>query len=189
MRSNDLFAYLDHYNIDASAIMNGLNQATSVDGASVSYDDNGNLTSYDGVSYGYDAENFMTSGNGATVVYDAVGRLRQTTKTGFTSTRYLHAGASLIAEYDFAGDVLRRYVHGPGVDEPVVWYEGDDTTDRRWLTADERGSIIAVANSSGTSPTSTPTTPTELNGVGAPFNRRRQCRTLPVYGTGLDRRG
>jgi hypothetical protein len=40
--------------------------------------------------------------------------------------------------------VLRRYVHGPGLDEPLVWYEGSGTTDRRHLFADERGSIVAV---------------------------------------------
>ena len=46
--------------------------------------------------------------------------------------------------------LLRRYVHGPGVDEPLVWYEGSGTSDRRFLHADERGSIVAVTNSSGT---------------------------------------
>ncbi|HEV2078763.1 MAG TPA: hypothetical protein VGR19_02535 [Allosphingosinicella sp.] len=35
----------------------------------------------------------------------------------------------------------RRYVHGPGVDEPLVTYEGFGTTNRRSLHADERGSI------------------------------------------------
>jgi RHS repeat-associated protein len=33
----------------------------------------------------------------------------------------------------------------------LVWYEGSDTSDRRWLHADERGSIIAVTSSSGAS--------------------------------------
>ena len=41
----------------------------------------------------------------------------------------------------------RRYVHGPGTDEPLVWYEGAGTSDRRFLHADERGSIIAWTNS------------------------------------------
>jgi RHS repeat-associated protein len=34
-------------------------------------------------------------------------------------------------------------VHGPGVDEPLVWYEGTGTTDRRNLIADNQGSVIA----------------------------------------------
>ena len=45
--------------------------------------------------------------------------------------------------------MARRYVHGPGVDEPLVWYEGSGTGDRRWLHADERGSMIAVSDGSG----------------------------------------
>ncbi|WP_374389899.1 RHS repeat-associated core domain-containing protein [Sandaracinobacter sp.] len=36
------------------------------------------------------------------------------------------------------------------MDEPLLWYEGTSTGDRRWLHADERGSIIAVSNGSGT---------------------------------------
>jgi RHS repeat-associated protein len=41
------------------------------------------------------------------------------------------------------------YVPGPGVDETVVWYEGSGTADRRWLHADERGSVVAVSNGAG----------------------------------------
>jgi RHS repeat-associated protein len=35
------------------------------------------------------------------------------------------------------------------VDEPLVWYEGSGTTDRRFLHSDERGSIVAVTSSAG----------------------------------------
>jgi RHS repeat-associated protein len=35
------------------------------------------------------------------------------------------------------------------VDEPVVWYEGAGTSDRRWLVQDQLGSVIAVTNSAG----------------------------------------
>ena len=45
--------------------------------------------------------------------------------------------------------MTRRYVHGPGIDEPIVWYEGSGTSDRRWLHADERGSIVAISNGTG----------------------------------------
>jgi hypothetical protein len=45
--------------------------------------------------------------------------------------------------------VARRYVHGPGTDEPLVWYEGSGTSDRRFLHADERGSVVAVSDSAG----------------------------------------
>jgi RHS repeat-associated protein len=46
--------------------------------------------------------------------------------------------------------LLRRYVHGPGSDEPLVWYEGAGLTDRRFPLADERGSVIEITNASGT---------------------------------------
>jgi RHS repeat-associated protein len=40
-------------------------------------------------------------------------------------------------------------VHGPAQDEPLVWYEGAGTSNRRFLHADERGSIIAVSDDGG----------------------------------------
>jgi RHS repeat-associated protein len=45
--------------------------------------------------------------------------------------------------------VQRRYVPGPGTDEPIVWFEGSSNTDRRFLQADERGSVVAVSDSAG----------------------------------------
>ena len=55
-----------------------------------------------------------------------------------------------MAEYDSgAGTLVRRYVHGAGVDEPLVWYEGSGTTDKRWLHADRQGSIVAWSNGAG----------------------------------------
>jgi RHS repeat-associated protein len=53
----------------------------------------------------------------------------------------------MIGEYDGAGTLLRRTVHGPGTDEPIVVYEGGS---RKWLVADPRGSIIATTDASGT---------------------------------------
>lgn len=46
--------------------------------------------------------------------------------------------------------IQRRYVHGAGVDEPIVWYEGSGTTDRRYLITDRQGTIIAANGSSTT---------------------------------------
>jgi RHS repeat-associated protein len=36
------------------------------------------------------------------------------------------------------------------MDEPLVWYEGSGASDKRYLMADERGSVVAVTNGSGT---------------------------------------
>ena len=147
--SNDAYAYLDHWNIDADAIVNGLNQATSVDGKSVSYDAKGNVTSYDGVSYTYDAENFMTSGNGETIEYDAAGRLFQTYLPSETTRRkLLYAGARMIGIYKEDDTIANYFIHGAGVDE-VVGYR-TPTGKRIYYVKDERGSIIAAQPDSGT---------------------------------------
>ena len=58
-------------------------------------------------------------------------------------------GSDLIAEYNASNALVKRYVHGPGADAPLVWYEGSGTADRRFLHADERGSIVAVTGSTG----------------------------------------
>jgi RHS repeat-associated protein len=55
----------------------------------------------------------------------------------------------MIAEYNGSNALLRRYVHGPGIDEPLVWYEGTGLSDRRWLHADERGSVISISDGAG----------------------------------------
>ncbi len=71
---------------------------------------------------------------------------------GSSTTRFLFDGDALVAEYAANGSsILRRYVHGAGVDDPVVWYEGAALTDKRYLTADERGSVIDASNASGNS--------------------------------------
>jgi RHS repeat-associated protein len=86
--------------------------------------------------------------NQASLNYDPLQRLFQI--SGATVVRQLYDGATLIAEYDSGNSLLRRFVHGPGVDEPLVAYEGTGTSNRSFYHADERGSIVATSNSSGT---------------------------------------
>ncbi|MDZ4150170.1 RHS repeat-associated core domain-containing protein, partial [Methylicorpusculum sp.] len=74
----------------------------------------------------------------------------QTTLAGVV-TNLSYDGSDLVAEYNSTGTLLRRYVHGPGVDQPLVWYEGAVTTAKTWLYSDHQGSIVATANSAGTS--------------------------------------
>jgi RHS repeat-associated protein len=40
-------------------------------------------------------------------------------------------------------------VFGPGVDAPLVQYEGAGTTSKNWLYANQQGSVVALANASG----------------------------------------
>jgi RHS repeat-associated protein len=129
--------------------VNGRNQYTTVAGAAQTHDLNGNLTSDGARSFAYDAENRLTSVSGSqslTLTYDPLGRLRQTT-AGATTTDFLYDGDRLLAEYNGA-TLLKRHAHGPGVDEPIVWYEGATLTTKRWLHPDERGSIVAWTDGS-----------------------------------------
>ncbi|MBL0924488.1 MAG: hypothetical protein IBJ12_08490 [Sphingomonadaceae bacterium] len=135
---------------------NGLNQLlattpgsgqTSV--TSLGYDGRGNLTSSGSNIYAYTSENRLASApSGVSMRYDLGGRLWQLSQ-GAATTRFDYAGSALLAETDGAGTVLRRYVHGPATDEPIVQYEGAGLTNRRFFTSDERGSIIAVTDARG----------------------------------------
>jgi hypothetical protein len=140
-----------HYNVDRPYTPNGLNQITTSGATALGYDARGNLTSSGTSTYGYTSENLLKTGpNSVSLGYDAALRLYETLGGGVT-TRFLYDGTDLIAEYDGANVLKRRYVHGPGVDEPLAWYEGTTLTDKRFLHADERGSVIAISNSAGTS--------------------------------------
>jgi hypothetical protein len=83
-----------------------------------------------------------------TLSYDPLGRLFQVTGGGST-TQFLYDADELVAEYSFTGSLLRRYAHGVGTDDPVIWYEGSGLTTRRSLFADHQGSIAAVADFAG----------------------------------------
>lgn len=155
VRSNDAYRVDRYTNGARSYTTNGLNQYESVasvgfDPLGLSYDSNGNLTVEGDTSLVYDAENrLVSSSRGARLVYDPLGRLFQTSFGAGDVTQFLHDGDQLTLEYDGAGNVLRRYVHGPGDDDPLLWYEGAGLTDRRSLQVDAQGSVISVADANG----------------------------------------
>ncbi|MEA1676222.1 RHS repeat-associated core domain-containing protein [Nitrospirillum sp. BR 11163] len=132
--------------------VNGLNQATSAGGGAIGYDTNGNLVSGGGWTYGYDALNRLTSASGlgtsSGYIYDPQGRRIAKTANG-SKTLYLYDGGNLVAEYSgSSGSLVRRYVFGPGVDEPLVEYT--DTGAKKWFYRDWQGSVIALADGGGT---------------------------------------
>jgi RHS repeat-associated protein len=147
-QSNDAYAWGGHYAVNRSYTANGLNQYTATGSITPTYDARGNLTSAGSVTYGYSSENRLISASGGvTLSYDPLGRLYQT--SGSATTRFGYDGINLIAEYNSSNALQRRYVFGPGTNEPLVWYEGTGTSTRRWFHADERGSIVATSDSSG----------------------------------------
>ncbi len=152
--SNGTYEYSSYTTGTEGYFVNGLNQYTGVAGALFSYDSNGNLTSDGSVTYTYDIENRLKTASGAksaTLEYDPMGRLYETSGGG-TTTRFLYDGDALVAEYNTSGAVVKRYVHGMGVDNPLIEYAGSSvsSSNRRNLYADRLGSITAITNSSGT---------------------------------------
>lgn len=154
------YSWTAHYNEDLLATLNGLNQVSTlqpVGGAvtNLTYDNRGNLTTDGTNTFAYDMENRLTSATAAAVTatlkYDALGRLHEVAK-GSSTARFLYSGAEIIAEYNGAGALQTRYVRGSGPDEVLVEYLGGNAlTNKRWLIADERGSVVGGANSSGAS--------------------------------------
>jgi RHS repeat-associated protein len=139
---------------NSSYDIDGLNRIEEIDFAvTPAYDSRGNMTDDGTNDYVYDAMNRLTSaatpGSAVSLAYDPAGRLYEASVSGGAATRFLYDGADMIAEYNGSNALLRRYVHGPGVDEPLVWYEGTGLSDRRWLHQDERGSVISVSDGAG----------------------------------------
>lgn len=111
----------------------------------------GNLTSDSVSSYGYDIENRLVSGPGTSLTWDPLGRLYQVSGPSGT-TQFLYDGDQLASEYTPGGTLQKRYVHGSGVDDPLVWYEGSGFANRRALLTDHQGSVVAVADGTTITP-------------------------------------
>ena len=176
-QSNDLYSWNGHANADTGYAANGLNQYTQVGASGFCHDANGNLTADGTYVYLYDVENRLVEMRGqvgttcptwssgyagqlkAQLRYDPLGRLHETTNyvNGVSQgpTRYLYDGDALIAEYNSAGSLLQRHVHGanPGADDPLVDYSGAYASIgyARLLYGDARGSIVYRSDSANTS--------------------------------------
>ncbi|MFN9780432.1 MAG: RHS repeat domain-containing protein [Alphaproteobacteria bacterium] len=137
---------------------NTLNQYVSVgQGASPSvtltHDANGNLTGEGTWTFAYDAENRLRTANragtAATYLYDPLGRRQAKVVNGVT-TSFLSDGSEEVAEYTGAGALLRRYIPGPGTDQPIamVTPAGASHT-RSYFHVNRQGSTVAMSNDAG----------------------------------------
>jgi RHS repeat-associated protein len=102
-RSGTLFKSVLPTATTATAVYNADNQLTSWNGATASYDLNGNLTGDGTHTYTWDARNRMTAVTGvASFLYDAIGR-RQTVSTSASSDVFvvLSSGTSWTVPPDF----------------------------------------------------------------------------------------
>jgi RHS repeat-associated protein len=147
-RSNDLYASLP--TAGTTDAHNGLNQLVTRGSATLGYDSKGNLTSDGTRTFAYRSDNLLKTANTAagqsTFAYDPLGRLVHTNLQ--FSRWYAYDGLEPLIEHNgTANPVERRWVWGPGTDEPLVEY--DSSGNRSFLHADERGSIVALTDSSG----------------------------------------
>src|ERR1700741_866372 len=157
---------------DVYAAPNGLNQYTAMTPAgqgappanghdcagnaqAISYDCNGNLTG-DGVfSFAYDPENRLMSasksGMSAAYAYDPLGRRTAKTVNG-TATLFLHDGDNEIAELDGSGNLLRRFVPGAAIDQPIAMLTctgsgcSGASAVKTMFHVDKMGSVVAMSN-------------------------------------------
>ncbi len=156
---NDFYAFTlpNNPNVIRPYSVNRRNQYTAAGPATFGYDANGNLTSSNlpsppgPTSYTYDVENRLVSASGAhnaSLAYDPLGRLWQVSSASGT-TRFLHDGDALVAEYDGAGMMQRRYAHWIGADVPMVEYIGATIAAPRQLFSNHLGSIVAATGAGG----------------------------------------
>ncbi|KAK0341984.1 hypothetical protein LTR94_024141, partial [Friedmanniomyces endolithicus] len=135
-----------------SYVNNGKNQITAVGSSAVTTDARGNITQIGSTNtQTYNGASQLTATNTTSgwlgMEYDPDGRLFQTVTGSGSSVRFAYLGAQVIGEYNTSGGMLRRYVPGVGLDSVITAYEGSGY-DRRWLMADERGSVVSLTNGS-----------------------------------------
>jgi RHS repeat-associated protein len=133
---------------------NPSNELTATPSGSYTYDNNGNtLTDASGKSYTWDFENRLVSaavpGTGTVAFkYDPFGRrIQKSSPLG--TTNYLYDGdngddsASVIEEVDNGGNVLARYTHGPGIDQPFAELRSGTIS---YYEQDGLGSVSSLSN-------------------------------------------
>jgi RHS repeat-associated protein len=116
---------------------------------SIGYDANGNQTNHNEWGMTYDRENRLVSATSASLAvsyrYDALGRLIERI-AGNSTNRMYYAGWQLIAEYDGTGTLQRKYVYGPGIDEPIRMTSGGANY---YYHADGLGSVTEITDGTG----------------------------------------
>ncbi len=166
-----LFQPADYYALSYN--VNELNQYIEIEGQTNTFDTNGNLTSDGLCSYVFSPENRLTTvtsaSNTVSYSYDGLGRRIEKNVNG-TETGFVYNGTELIAEYDTNGSLTRRYIFGPGLDQPVMMKTG---ANQYYYHQDHLNSVVALSNSAGnrveTYAYSSFGEPSQVSGLGNPF--------------------
>jgi len=78
--------------------------------------------------------------------YDPVGRRIEKEVDGTVDTKYVYDGDHCIAEYDANDALLRKFIHGPAVDEPICMIEVADNNATYYYHFDALGSVVALTD-------------------------------------------
>ncbi len=157
----------------ASASYDEANEMLTQDGATLSYDENGNLESRTDscgtTTYTWDGRNRLTGISGfkpdcsaltASFSYDALNRRTEKTMNGVT-TEYVYDGWDILQET--TDGVTTDYTRTLNIDEPLALERSDGTI--RYYKADALGSIVALTDENGGSPPAMPTMPSATSGA------------------------
>ena len=150
---NNSYSWIGAVSGTVSFTPDGVNKYSAISGTSVGYDDKSDMTTLGTAILSFGAEGTVTTsniGSGTSMWHDALDRLTFITRT---SQRFDYDGDQLAGLYVDSGSsgvtLTRRYVYEPGANAPIVWYEGTGTSDRRYLDADDEGSIVRVTDTTG----------------------------------------
>ncbi|MGI8605333.1 MAG: RHS repeat-associated core domain-containing protein [Verrucomicrobiales bacterium] len=142
------------YNIAALPVWNEYASTTTPPNSAVSftYDARRCLTS-DGVrAMTYDADDRLVQGIKDTVTvdftYDWQNHITVKKVGGAVNRRYVYDGWHVIAEYDGAGALVNKYVHGPATDEVLSQQTSSSIF---YFTRDHLGSTMALINPAASS--------------------------------------
>lgn len=138
-----------------SSAFDGANHLTADADFTYIYDNNGNTTSKTNTAtsevtqYTWDAENRLigitTSTSTVAYKYDGLGRRIQKDVDGVITT-YIYDQEDILFELDGLDNILARYTHGQGIDEPLVMDRGGESF---FYHADGLGSITELTDSAG----------------------------------------
>jgi RHS repeat-associated protein len=82
--------------------------------------------------------------------YDPAGRRIEKKYDGTAVVKYLYDGDHCLAEYDGNNNLLRKYIYGPAVDEPISMIDVEHSNATYYYHFDGLGSVTALTNASGT---------------------------------------
>ena len=101
------------------------------------------------MTLGYNAENQLVTAGAVSYTYDLLGR--RVSRTYSTSTMYsVYDGPHIIAEYSSTGSLIRKYIYGTGMDNPVAMVTVSGQTETwYYYFADALGSIRLLVHESG----------------------------------------